>query len=101
MSSERFATLIQSNPENEMFRFSYGEALFEEEKYQESLEHLQLCIDRKPNWMIPHILLGKAYIALGNRAKAMVFLEKALILAKEQHHEDPEKEVSALLEDLK
>ena len=84
-----------------MFRFSYGEALFEEEKYQECLEHLQLCIEKKPNWMIPHILLGKAYIALQNKAEAIVLLEKSLTLAREQHHEDPEKEVAALLEDLK
>jgi len=101
MSSERFAALIQLNPENEMFRFSYGEALFEEEKYKESLEHLQICIDRKPNWMIPHILLGKAYVALKKKEEAIPLLEKALILAKEQHHEDPETEVSTLLGDLK
>jgi tetratricopeptide (TPR) repeat protein len=101
MSSDRFALLIQSNPENEMFRFSYGEALFDEEKYQESLEHLQRCIDKKPNWMIPHILLGKAHLALGNKTEAVSFLEKALVLAKEQQHEDPEKEVSGLLEDLR
>ena len=100
MSSERFAPLIQSNPDNEMFRFSYGEALFTEEKYQECLEHLEFCVRKKSDWMIPHILLGKAHIALGQRDDAIPYLQKALNLARQQHHEDPEAEVKGLLEDL-
>ena len=100
MNSERFATFTLSNPDNEMFRFSYGEALFEEENYQECLEHLEFCVSKKPDWMIPHILLGKAYIALDRKSDAISHLEKALILARDQHHEDPETEVVGLLEDL-
>lgn len=101
MRSDRFAALIQSNPDNELFRFSYGEALFDEENYQDSLEQLQFCIEKKQDWMIPHILLGKACIALNRKEEAITYLEKALMLAKEQHHEDPETEVTGLLEDLR
>lgn len=101
MNSDRFASLVKTNPENEMFRFSYGEALFVEERYDECLEHLEYCISRNGDWMIPHILLGKAMIALGTHKEAVPYLEKALQLAKEQHHEDPETEVAALLEDLR
>ncbi|MCB1122551.1 MAG: molecular chaperone DnaJ, partial [Verrucomicrobiae bacterium] len=90
-----------TNPENQMFRFSYGEALYGEERYEECLEHLQFCISRKDDWMIPNILLGKALIALDKKEEAIPYLEKALILAKEQHHEDPEAEVAALLEDIR
>jgi predicted Zn-dependent protease len=100
MNSGRFANLTQSNPDNEMFRFSYGEALFEETKYQACIEHLEFCVGKVPDWMIPHILLGKAYIALDRKSDAILHLEKALILAREQHHEDPETEVVGLLEDL-
>ncbi len=100
MSSERFAPLIQSNPDNEMFRFSYGEALFSEEKFQECLEHLEFCVAKKKDWMIPHILLRKALIATDRKTDAIQHLKTALTLAREQHHEDPEAEVSALLEDL-
>lgn len=101
MSSEKFAPLIQSNPDNEMFRFSYGEALFTEDKFEACIEHLEFCVAQKNNWMIPHILLGKALIALNRRPEAVLHLETALALAKEQHHEDPEAEVTALLEDLR
>lgn len=101
MSAERFASLVQSNPDNEMFRFSYGEALFDEKRYRECLEPLQFCLQKKQDWMIPHILLGKAFLALGQKEKAIEYLEKALMLAREQTHEDPESEVQALLEDLR
>ncbi len=84
-----------------MFRFSYGEALFTEEKFEACLEHLEFCVAQKSNWMIPHILLGKALIALNRKSEAVPYLETALALAKEQHHEDPEAEVASLLEDLR
>lgn len=101
MGSERFASLIQSNPDNEMFRFSYGESLFDEENYQACVEHLRFCIQKKPDWMIPQILLGKAFIALNQKEEAVPYLEKALDLAREQKHEDPETEVLGLLEDIR
>ena len=101
MSSERFAPLIQSNPDNEMFRFSYGEALFSEEKFEDSIEHLEYCVGKNKDWMIPHILLGKALVALDRKNEGIPYLEIALALAKEQHHDDPEAEVAALLEDLR
>jgi tetratricopeptide (TPR) repeat protein len=100
MSSERFATFIHSNPDNEIFRFSYGEALFGEEKFQECLEHLEFCVGKNQDWMIPHILLGKALIALDRQSEAIPHLETALALAREQNHEDPETEVAGLLQDL-
>ena len=97
MNSERIASLLQLDPENTMFRFSYGEALFDEKNYANCLKHLEFCVEKKSDWMIPHILLGKALIAMERNAEAIPHLEKALILAQEQNHEDPETEVKALL----
>ncbi|MBH53147.1 MAG: molecular chaperone DnaJ [Opitutaceae bacterium] len=101
MSSERFATLIQVNQENELFRFSYGEALFDEGKFEDCLSHLEFCVGKKSDWMIPQILLGKAMIALNRKEEAIPFLEKALQLARDQNHEDPEAEVEGLLDDIR
>ena len=100
MNSDRFATLVQSNPENAMFRFSYGEALFAENKFEDCIEHLRFCVADKNDWMLPHILLGKALIAINQKKEAIHYLERALNLAKEQKHEDPEAEVQALLAEL-
>ena len=50
--------------------------------------------------MMPRILLGKAYIQVGNLSAAKTWLEEALQLAINQKHEDPEAEIRELLADL-
>ena len=50
--------------------------------------------------MMPRILLGKLLLQLGRRGDAKPLLEDALRLALEQHHEDPERELRALLAEL-
>ena len=46
------------------------------------------------------ILLGKLLVQLGRRTEAKPLLEDALRLAVEQHHEDPERELRALLAEM-
>ncbi len=100
MRSENFKKMVASAPDNQLFRFSLGQALFEEEKFSESLEHLEWCRDRKSDWMVPRILLGKSLLQLGQRDPARVVLQEALELAIDQNHEAPEAELRALLADL-
>jgi hypothetical protein len=50
--------------------------------------------------MMARILLGKALLSLGRKTEARPWLEEALQLAVEQSHEDPERELRALLADL-
>lgn len=50
--------------------------------------------------MMPRILLGKALVGLNRRPEAKPWLEQALALAVDQNHEDPERELRALLSDL-
>jgi uncharacterized protein HemY len=100
MRSDTFKKMVAKAPENELFRFSLGQALFEEESFEESLEHLEFCRQKKPDWMMPRILLGKARIRLGQPAEARLVLNEALSLAVEQHHEAPEAELRGLLGDL-
>jgi uncharacterized protein HemY len=100
MRSETFRQMVASAPQNELFRFSLGQALFEEESWQESLPHLEFCRDRRSDWMMPRILLGKALLQLNEREKARSVLEEALRLAIAQNHEAPEAEVRGLLADL-
>jgi len=100
MKSERFQTLVSQNPENEMFRFSLAQALFEEGTHEAAVPHFEACIQKKPDWMLAHILLAKAKIKLDSKEDAIALLKRALILAREQNHKDPEAEVMALLNDL-
>lgn len=100
MSSARFAALVAQQPENEMFRFSLAQALLRENRAGDAVPHLEYCASKKADWMMARILLGKALMALGRRGEAKPWLEQALRLAIEQSHEDPERELRALLGEL-
>ena len=97
---EHFQTLVARQPENEMFRFSLAQALVADGRGAEAVPHYEFCLAKKADWMMAQILLGKLQLALGARDKAKPLLETALQLAVEQHHEDPERELRALLADL-
>ncbi len=98
--STQFAALVAQQPDNELFRFSLAQAYLAEQRPADAIEHLQLCAGKKAEWMMPRILLGKALVGLGRRAEAKPWLEQALALAIAQSHEDPERELRAILAEL-
>lgn len=100
MRSERFAALVAQQPGNELFRFSLAQALLAESQPVAAIEHLQFCADKKADWMMPRILLGKTLVQLGRRSEARPVLEQALALAIAQNHEDPERELKAILSEM-
>lgn len=95
-----FREKLKDQPENLLFQFSLAQECFNAERYEEALSPLQACVTGREDWMVPRILLGKTYQRLNQRDRARRHLEKALQLAREQNHEDPEMEISALLADL-
>ncbi len=100
MKSERYRSLLESNPQSELFQFSLAQALLEEGQPEEALDRFQTCLEAKPEWMVASILKSKCLIALGRNADARTELERSLQLAISQRHEDPEKEVRKLLAGL-
>jgi len=98
--SVHFAALVTQQPDNEKFRFSLAQALLAEGRPAEAVEHLVLCAEKKPEWMMPRILLGKALLGLGRRPEARPWLETAHQLALAQDHEDPAREMAALLAEM-
>lgn len=99
--SVHFARLVASQPANELFRFSLAQALLAEDRPAEAIEQLQACAEKKPDWMMPRILLGKTLLSLARPAEAKPWLEAALALALAQDHEDPARELRRLLAELK
>ena len=97
LTLEDYRRQVEANPENILCQFSLGQALFEAGHYKEAIGPLQLCAERKADWMMARILLGKCYLQLDQRPEARACLEQALNLAVEQQHEDPENEIRALL----
>ena len=100
MRSTHFASLVARQPDNELFRFSLAQALLAENKPADALEHLIACATKKPEWMMPRILLGKTLLGLGRKAEAKPWLEQGLQLAIAQDHDDPAQELRAILRDL-
>ena len=98
--TDHFAALVARQPDNELFRFSLAQALAAEDRGAEAVPHYDYCVAKKADWMMPRILLGKLLVQLGRRAEAKALLSDALRLAVEQHHEDPERELRALLTEL-
>lgn len=98
--TETFAGLVVQQPENELFRFSLAQALVTDGRGAEAVLHYDYCVTKKADWMMPRILLGKLLAQLGRQAEAKVHLADALRLAVEQNHEEPERELRALLTEL-
>lgn len=97
----QFESLVAGAPANELFRFSLAQTLVAEGRAVEAVPHYEFCVAKKSDWMMPRILLGKLLLAEGRRAEARALLESALKLAVDQAHEDPERELRAVLSELK
>ena len=98
--SEIFAPKVAQNPDNMLFRFSLGQALYDEGDTSGAIEHLRMCANSRDDWMLPRILLGKAMIQNGQADAAKPILEDALNLAVAQHHDDPAEELRQILADF-
>jgi len=92
--------MVRQYPENELARFSLGRALFDSGDFTGAREHLEVALRRKPDWMVVQILLGKCDMAQGDLKSARLAFERALRLARDQHHEGPEAELLDLLSEL-
>ena len=97
---QRYEKMVAQFPQNELARFSLGKALFDAGDFGRAKEHLQAALERKPDWMVVQILIGKCDLALGNKSGARAAFENALKLAIEQHHEGPQLEMEQALAEL-
>lgn len=98
--SEIFLPKVHAKPDNMLFRFSLGQALYDEGDTASAIPHLQKCADSRSDWMLPRILLGKAMLQNGQDTTAKSILETSLQLAVEQHHDEPAAELRSILSDL-
>lgn len=95
-----FHPKVEASPDNMLFRFSLGQALYEEGDALASIEHLQFCANSRDDWMLPRILLGKALIENSRSEEAESILRAALQLAVEQRHDEPAEELRHILDDF-
>ena len=103
MSNDRIARardLWQRFPDNDLSRFNLAQAYCDANEFANAIEHLRALCDKKPDWMVVHIQLGKALIALDRSPEAKPIFEHALKLAIAQHHDTPREELEELLKTL-
>ena len=96
----KYQKLVEQYPNNELARFSLGNAYFQAGALAEAREQFEFALARKPDWMVVQILIGKCDLATGNRAGAKAAFERARQLALEQNHEGPLEEMDQLLADF-
>jgi tetratricopeptide (TPR) repeat protein len=96
----RHEKMVAQFPQNELARFSLGKALFDAGEFARAREQFVVALERKPDWMVVQILIGKCDLALGHKAAARAAFERALQLAVEQSHEGPEAEMEAAIAEL-
>ena len=103
MTSDRTTKALElwkKFPDNDLSRFNLAQAYFDAADYAHASEHLRALCQKKPDWMVVHILLGKCQLAAGELAPAKSTLEHALQLAIAQHHDGPREELTELLKTL-
>jgi uncharacterized protein HemY len=98
---ERQREMVARHPRNELARFSLGKALFDRGEWTAAREQLAVALERRPDWMVVQILVGKCDLELGRKDAARAAFERGFALAIEQHHEGPQEELQQLLADLK
>jgi predicted Zn-dependent protease len=96
---EQFRALVAQQPLNPLFHFSLAQALAGEARGAEAIQHYEFCVGSDRDWMMPRILLGKLLLQHQQPAAARPLLTDALRLAVAQQHEEPERELRALLQD--
>ncbi len=96
----RHRSMVEKFPSNEMARFSLGKALFDAGQFGEAREQFVAALQKKPDWMVVQILIGKCDLQAGDKAGAKQAFQRALELAIEQNHEGPREEMEQLLGEL-
>lgn len=96
----RYEQMVSQFPQNDLARFSLGKALFDAGEFARAKEQLDVALQRKPDWMVVQILVGKCELALGQKAAARASFQNALKLAIEQNHEGPQMEMEAMVAEL-
>ena len=69
-------------------------------QFGEAREQFVAALQKKPDWMVVQILIGKCDLQAGDKAGAKQAFERALQLAIEQNHEGPREEMEQMLGEM-
>lgn len=93
-SSEENAKLATLYSPHSFSLSSLGFILLKNKKYEKAIEKFEAAINAKPSYYLPYKGLGKVYMELGQKEKAVYYLKKSAELNK------LDKEVKKLLDEV-
>ena len=97
---ERFAALVEGDPNNPLHTFALAQAHLEVEDYAAAETAYARCLELNPGWMMAWIRRGRCLIELKRFDEARELLDKGAELATAQGHDEPFAEIGLLLEEL-
>ena len=77
-----FLDKLEENPDSLLNRFSLAQAYFEGGSYEQAIIHLTIFINKRSDWMMASLLLGKALVETGQKKEARVPLKQTFIHAR-------------------
>lgn len=91
---DTFLSMLEKGNDNELVRYSLGNAYVGEEQYQLAIEHLQHAVTHDENYSAAWKLLGRCYFELGQYQHAFDTYERGIAIAALKGDKQAEKEMS-------
>jgi tetratricopeptide (TPR) repeat protein len=91
---EKLEKMLASGRDDAMLRFGLGSALFNEDRFEESVPHLDACIAHDENYSAAYKLLGKALFHLEEFERASEVFERGLSIAESRGDKQTVKEIT-------
>jgi predicted Zn-dependent protease len=97
MASEKWLALLRSGKDSSLLRFSLGSDLFQEGRYGEAVEHLQVAVGLDARYSAAWKVLGRSLTALSRFAEARQAFETGITAATERGDKQAAKEMTVFL----
>ena len=92
--------MLAKGMDNALLRFGLGKGYLDTGQHAKAAEHLQRCVEFDPKYSAAWKLLGKAWLASGDDAKARQAWEQGIQAAVGHGDKQAEKEMTVFLNKL-
>ena len=97
---ESLEKMLAKGMDNALLRFGLGKGYLDAGDHARAVEHLQRCVELDPKYSAAWKLLGKAWLAAGDRAQARQAWEQGIQAAVGHGDKQAEKEMIVFLRKL-
>jgi len=101
MNSETLKSMLQQGQDNLLLRYGLGQALVNEKRHSEAVEHFQKALEFDPDHSSSWKLLGKVLVELNEYPRAIETYEQGIHVAERCGDLQAAKEMNVFLKRLK